>query len=77
MCEHLETRSDKWISSDKLCNLANIILNNNYVENEKLKYHKKGVLPLEPSLLLHILTFYGSGFKPFLWLAYLDEMFCI
>ena len=39
MCQHLETRSDKSISSDSLCNLASIILNNNYVENEKLKYH--------------------------------------
>ena len=41
MCEHLETGSDKSISSDSLCNLANIILNNNYVKNEKLKYHQK------------------------------------
>ena len=41
MCQHLETRSDKSISSDSLCNLASIILNNNYVENEKLKYHQK------------------------------------
>ena len=41
MYEYLETRSDKSISSDTLCNLASIILNNNYVDDEKLKYHQK------------------------------------
>ena len=37
--EYLETRSDKSISSDSLCDLANYILKNNQFENEELKYH--------------------------------------
>ena len=39
--EYLETRSDKSISSDSLCDLANYILKNNQFENEELKYHQK------------------------------------
>ena len=33
MCEGLETCSDKSILSNKLCDLASIILKNNYFEN--------------------------------------------
>ena len=39
--EYLETGSDKLISSNSLCDLASIILKNNYFENEELKYHQK------------------------------------
>ena len=39
--EYLETGSDKSISSNSLCDLASIILKNNYFENEELKYHQK------------------------------------
>ena len=39
MREYLETRSDKSISSNNLCDLASTILKNNYFENEELKYH--------------------------------------
>ena len=39
--ECLETRSDKPISSNSLCDLASFILKNNYFENEELKYHQK------------------------------------
>ena len=39
--EYLETRSQKSISSNSLCDLANFILKNNYFENEELKYHQK------------------------------------
>ena len=39
--EYLETRSDKSISSDSLCDLANYILKNNQFENEEIKYHQK------------------------------------
>ena len=57
MREYLESRSDKLILSNSLCNLASIILKNNYFESGELKYHqKKKVLLLGPSLLLHILT---------------------
>ena len=39
--EYLETRCDKSISSNSLCDLASFILKNNYFENEELKYHQK------------------------------------
>ena len=41
--QYLETRSDKSISRNSLCNLASFILKNNYSENEQLKYHQKRV----------------------------------
>ena len=40
MREYLETRSDKSILSNNMCDLANI-LKNNYFENGQLKYHQK------------------------------------
>ena len=39
--EYLETRSDKSILSNSLCDLASFILKNNYFENEEIKYHQK------------------------------------
>ena len=41
MLEHLETRSDKPILSNKLCDLASIILKNIYFENGQLEYYQK------------------------------------
>ena len=41
MREYLETRCDKPILSNSLYDLASIILQNNYFENEQLKYHQK------------------------------------
>ena len=41
MREYLETRSDKSILSNSICDLAHIILKNNYFENGYLKYHQK------------------------------------
>ena len=41
MREYLETRSDKSLFSNSLCNLASIILKNNYFENGSLKYNQK------------------------------------
>ena len=41
MHEYLETRSDKSISGISPCDLVRIILNNNYFENEELRYHQK------------------------------------
>ena len=56
MREYLETRSDKSISSNYLCDLANIISKNNYFENEELSTIKKELLLLGPCSLLHILN---------------------
>ena len=41
MRKYLETRSDKSILSNSLCDLAIIILKNNYFDNGLLKYHQK------------------------------------
>ena len=43
MRENLETRSDKSIFSNSLCDLASIVLKNNYFENGQLKSHQKRV----------------------------------
>ena len=41
MPKYLETRSGKSISVNSLCDIARIILKNNYFEDEDLKYHQK------------------------------------
>ena len=41
ICEYLETRSDKSISSSNLCDVASFIFKNNYFVNQELKYHQK------------------------------------
>ena len=41
VCEYLETRSDKSISSSNLCDVASFIFKNNYFVNQGLKYHQK------------------------------------
>ena len=75
MREYLETRSDKSISSNSLCDLASIILKNNYFENEELKVSsKKSFCYWDQGLQKRI--FQNSEFEPFLWLRYLDEIFC-
>ena len=83
--EYLETRFDKSILSNSLCNLASIILKNNYFENGDLKYHhKRGFAsgtkfaPPYSNLFMTGLkkrVFQNNEFKPFLWLQYLDEIF--
>ena len=85
MREYQETRSDKLISCNSLCNLASIILNNNYFLNEVLKYHQKRSFAIgtkfAPSYSnlfmagLEKIIFQNSEFKPFLWLQYHDEIF--
>ena len=87
MREYLETRSDKSISTNSLCDLAGIILKNNYFENRELKYHQKRgtttgtkFAPPHFNLVrtgLEKRIFQNSEFKPFLWLRYLDDIFCI
>ena len=43
MCQYLEIRSDRSTSTstNSLCNIASIILKNNYFENGELKYRQK------------------------------------
>ena len=87
MREYLETHFDKSILSNSLCDLASIILKNNYFENQELKYlQKRGFViatkfaPPHSSLFMTELEkriFQNSQFNPFLWLRYLDEIFGI
>ena len=87
MREYLETRSNKSISSNSLCDLASIIWKNNYCENEKLKYHQNRgfamgskFAPPYSNLFMERLEeriFQNSESEPFLWLRYLDESFYI
>ena len=41
MRDYLETLSDKLILSNMLCDLASIVLKNNYFENGQLEHHQK------------------------------------
>ena len=87
MREYLETRSDKSISSNSLCDLANIILKNNYFENEEWKYQQKRSFAIGTKFVppysnlfmagLEKIIFQNSEFEPFMWLRYLDEIFYI
>ena len=74
MHEYLETRSDKSIFSNSLCNLAIIVLKNNYFENGSTftsQYSNLFMTGLEKRI------FQNSEFKPFLWLRYFDKIFDI
>ena len=87
MREYLETRSDKSISSNSLCDLANIILKNNYFANEEWKYQQKRGFAIGTKFVppysnlfmagLEKIIFQNSEFEPFMWLRYLDEIFYI
>ena len=46
MPKYLETRSGKSISINSLCDIASVILKNNYFEDEDLKYHQKRSLAI-------------------------------
>ena len=52
MRKHLETCFNKPVSTNSLCDLASIILKNNYFQHRELKYHKK------------IVTAIGNKFAP-------------
>ena len=85
--EYLENRSDKLVSTKKLCDLASIILKNNYFEHGELKHHQKRGIPIRTKSIppysdllmaeFEKRIFKNSEFKPFLWLRYLDYIFCI
>ena len=87
MHEYLETRSDRLVFSNSLCNLASITLKNIYFENGSSKYHQKrsfaiGTKFTSPYSNLFITglgkrIFQNSVFKPFLCLRCFDEIFDI
>ena len=87
MAEYLETREDKIDSTNSLCDLASIVLKDNYFELSRKIYHQKlgtaiGTKFASPYANVFMaglekLIFENSGYHPYLWLRFLDEMFCI
>ena len=87
MAEYLETREDKAVSTKSLCDLANIVLKENYFELSSKTYHQKlgtaigtKFAPPYANLFMAGLEkciFENSGYHPYLWLSFLDDTFCI
>ena len=87
MAEYLETREDKTVSTKSLCDLASIVLKENYFELSSKIYHQKlgtaigtKFAPPYANLFMAVLEkriFENSGYHPYLWLRFLDDIFCI
>ena len=87
MAEYLETREDKTVSTKSLCDLASIVLKENYFELSSKIYHQKFgtaigtkfALPYANLFMagLEKCIFEKSGYHPHLWLRFLDNIFCI
>ena len=59
MAEHLETRENRTASTKSLCDLASIVLKDNYFELSRKIYHQK--------LGTAIGTKFASPYPMFLW----------
>ena len=87
MAEYLETRDDKTVSTRSLCDLASIVLKENYFELSSKIYHQKlgtaigtKFAPRYANLFMAGLEkriFENSGYHPYLWLRFLDDIICI
>ena len=87
MRRFLDKREDQSVLSESLCKLANIVLKHNYFELGKDVYHPilgtaigKKFAPHYPNIFMAGLEeeiFEKSHFQPYLWLRYLDDIFCI
>ena len=87
IAEYLETREDKTVSTKSLCDLASIVLKENYFELSSKIYHQKlgtaigtKFAPPYANLFMAGLEkriFENSGYHPYLWLRFLDDIFCI
>ena len=87
MAEYLETRDDKTVSTKSLCDLASIVLKENYFELSSKIYHqklgtaigKKFAAPYANLFMagLEKRIFENSGYHPYLWLRFLDDIICI
>ena len=71
MKEFLNQRDVKDISTKRLCDLATIILKNNFYEIGEEVYHQLLGTGIETKFAP------TTNFKPLLWLRYLDDIFCI
>ena len=87
MAENLETREDNTMSTRGLCDLASIVVKENYFELGKKNYHQKlgaaigtkFALPFSNIFLVGLQKriFETSGCNPYLHLRFLDDIFCI
>ena len=87
IAEYLETREDKTVSTKSLCDLASIVLKENYFELSSKIYHQKSgtaigtkFAPPYANLFtagLEKRIFGNSGYHPYLWLRFLGDTFCI
>ena len=78
MRRFLDKREGQSVSSESLCKLANIVLKHNNFELGKDVYHQiLGTAMGSKSDDLEEEIFEKSLFQPYLWLRYLDDIFCI
>ena len=84
MRRFLDKREDQSVSSESLCKPANIVLKHNYFELGKDFYQQiLGTAigtKFAPNIFMTGLEeelFEKSHFQPYLWLQYLDHIFCI
>ena len=87
MSEYLDTREDKTVTTQSLTDLAKLILKENFFELSDKIYHQKlgtaigtKFAPPYANLFMAGLEkklFENNQFNPFLWLRYLDDIFCI
>ena len=78
---------DQSLSSESICKLANIVLKNNYFELGKDVYHQILWTAIRTKFAPHYANIYmaaseeeifeKSHFQPYIWLRYLDYIFCI
>ena len=86
MTEYLKTRENKTVSTNSLCNLGSIVLKNYFELSSKIYHQKLGTAigtkfaPPYANLFMAGLEkriFENSGYHPYLWLRFLDDIFCI
>ena len=87
MRRFLHKREDQSVSSESLCKLANKVLKHIYFELGKDVYHQILGSAIETKFAPHYANIFMTGleeeifenfhFQPYVWLRYLDVIFCI
>ena len=87
MKKYLNLREDQSVSTNSLCDLARIILTENYFELGKDMYHQKLGTAIDTKFAPPYANLFMAGLEnkiisdtnvqPLLWLRYLDDIFCI
>ena len=71
MPEYLEARSDKSILSNSICDVANIILKNNYFEKTYVKDHQKKGFAIRSSFAPPYSNLFITGLEKIIFLQQL------